>query len=152
MFGDNYRFSVNDGNDYVCYYEMTKEPGECVCPQDTAGDGQNLMNYVLAGMSCAEAQAKYCSSGSGCVGASCGEPCGENCFCVYDNKVVDISGCVKTGKGVAYCRGLLCNGGPYKCKNSAGDRKGMDITGCVGTKMAQGASLNQALDYCDNAV
>lgn len=147
VFGENAKFQVNNGGNYVCNYTMTKESSECVCPQDTPGDGKNLMDHVVnERMSCAEAQAKYCDSGGN------GGECGEACFCVFDNKVVDISACVKTGAGVDTCRAMLCSGGPYKCKNTNGLRTGMDITGCVGTRMAEGESLQAALAYCDEVV
>lgn len=147
VFGENAKFKVNDGGNYVCKYTMTKESSECVCPQDTPGDGKNIMGHVLnEGISCAEAQAKYCDA------PGTDSECGEACFCVFDNKVVDISACIKTGVGADTCKRLLCSGGPYKCKNTNGLRTGMDITGCVGTRMAEGESLQAALAYCDSVV
>ena len=140
-FGEDMKFSVNGGNDYICKYEVTKKPDGCECPPDTKMAGKDLMYQVINDpISCADAQEKYCDSG---------EEKEYDPYC--PDKSTPLTGCLKTGIGKEKCIQLLCTD-TYKCKNTNGLRTGMDITDCVQTKRAQELTVKQALDYCDSVV
>ncbi len=143
-FGENLKFKVNNGSDYICKYEVTKKNDGCVCPQDTEMAGKDLMYHVANDpISCADAQVKYCSSGE--------EKPFDELYCPDVDKPISLTSCLKTGIGYDKCVQLVCTD-EYKCKNTNGLRTGMDITDCVQTKRAQGLTLDQALDYCDSVV
>ena len=145
-FGENSRFKIKSesGNNYVCKYTVSKKNDGCECPQDTEMAGKDLMYYVANDpVSCADAQVKYCSSGE--------EQPFNDLYCPNMDNPIPLTSCLKTGIGYNRCVQLVCTD-EYKCKNTNGLRTGMDITDCVQTRMAQGSTLNQALDYCDSVV
>lgn len=141
-FGENNRFNVTNSGDYVCKYEMSKKNDGCICPQDSKMPGKDLMKHVAEDpISCADAQQKYCDDGP--------EEPYDKLYC--PDMRTPLTSCLKTGIGYQKCVDLVCPGS-YKCKNTNGLRTGMDITDCVQTKLSQGLTVNQALDYCDSVV
>lgn len=158
-FGENNKFNVTANGDYVCSYDLAKKTDSCICPQNTKMAGTNLMYHVTHDpISCADAQTKYCDNGGI---TECSE---EDCpdYCPNMDNPTPLTPCLKTGIGYDACVALVCpngnndgnndGGNKYRCKNTNGLRTGMDITDCVQTKMTQGLSLNQSLDYCDSVV
>lgn len=146
-FGENNKFKVkgNSGDNYVCKYTVSKKNDGCECPQDTNMAGSDLMYYVKNDpISCADAQAKYCSGFTP-------QECKDCYYCPDGSNPVPMAACLKTGVGYAKCVSQVC-GSEYKCKNTNGLRTGMDITDCVQTRIMQGQSVNEALNYCDSVI
>lgn len=153
-FGEDNKFNVTANGDYVCKYDLSKKNDSCICPQDSKMAGKDLMYYVINDpISCSDAQTKYCDNSS--ITECSDDDCPEYCPDMSDP--TPLTPCLKTGLGYDACVALVCpnsnnNGSEYRCKNTNGLRTGMDITDCVQTKLAQGLTLDQALNYCDSVV
>lgn|GEM_PF-4293144 len=144
-FGEGLKFKLNGGSNYVCKYELSKKNDDCVCPQDTNMAGKDLMYYVANDpTSCADAQVKYCKSFE--------EKKYEDLYCPDPGNPILLTPCLKTGIGYAACVTKFCTTDEYRCKDEAGARTGMDMTGCVQTEMVQGATEEEAKAYCDYSV
>lgn len=83
-------------------------------------------------------------------------------YCPNDPSI-NLSACLNN-YDYDYCEKLLCNDNPdnpnnpnnpsgsYTCKNTNGVDGEMDITSCVYVKMAQGLSLDDAINTCDSLI
>ena len=92
------------------------------------------------------------NSRSECIQHFCSSvPTDENPSCYTSSgEKVDLTACVSNGMSESECRQKLCK--KFTCKNTNGVGGKMDITACVQTKVAQGLSLNEAIDACDMVV
>lgn len=175
------RFGDNGGqynpSNYVCNYEVTKTPStNCVCPVGTVHEGKDLSSFIIdKGLTCYEAQQNYCDVERTtcpddasidltscmndydyftCYDKYCKDS-DEDKFCP-NKSGINLSTCLNN-YSYSYCYSLLCEDpniseDGYKCKNTLGVDGEMDITSCVYTKMAQGLSLNDAINECDSLI
>lgn len=154
----------NDISDYVCHYEVKgtgSNDDECVCPAGTMHEGIDLFNTIKNepnGMTCTDAQLKYCDDSS-MTDEDFPQDDKEDKYCPNDMSK-KITACLNNGYTYNYCLDLICYGGnssnnggkldgTYRCKNTNGVSGAMDITSCVYTKVLQGLTVNQAIDECD---
>ena len=143
---------LNDINKkpYICNYEVTETPtDDCLCPEGTKHEGEDLYCMIAdSNTTCVEAQVDYCDDTTITIPEDCDAPL----YCP-NNPTIKLDACVNAGKTYDDCVGLLCYGESYgenyHCKNSNGVEGPMDITSCVHTKQAQGLSLQEAIDECD---
>lgn len=142
----NFGISQNGvASNYVCKQEFKKGSDDCVCPENTLNAGKPLSGFIAnTHDTCADAQTKYCDK-------EVEFPDDADLYCDFPMDNVSIAACVNAGKTVSECKQTMCNG-TYKCKNSNNVGGYMDITSCVQTKMAQGLSQTQAINYCDSVI
>ena len=173
-FGDNGGQYKQDM--YTCNYKVTKTPdSDCLCPVGTKHEGKDLSSFIIdKGLTCYDAQKAFCdyepqacpdgSKQSEMTSCLTNQYPGDYFTC-YDkycrsgdkdkycpNKPeIKLTTCLNN-YSYDYCYDLLCTsnvGSEYKCKNTNGVDGEMDITSCVYTKMAQGMSLDDAINECD---
>lgn len=178
----NIKFGDNGGqytpSNYVCNYEVTKTlPTSCICPVGTKYEGKDLSSIIIdKGITCYEAQQNYCDIERTtcpddpsidltscisdfdyftCYDKYCRSDITKTKYCP-DKPGIELSTCLNN-YSYSYCYNLLCvdpdiSEDGYKCKNTLGVDGEMDITSCVYTKMAQGLSLNDAINECDSLI
>lgn len=134
------------GSDYECVQRFVRNNDKCVCPEDTKNAGKSLACY-LNGLTCAEAQSKYCDDETFIETDDC------NLYCTT-NPSMSLLPCLNSGKTYDECNTEeYCN--PIKCPNSEEiDDPSMDdkFRDCYMIKRAQGISPSEASKYCDKAV
>jgi len=140
-------FGINDNGTstrYVCPVQFTKVSNTtCVCPEGTKMAGKDIIGLIADNkMTCADAQLLYCDSDEDIPH--------EDMYCP-NMPEISIGACVNSGYTKSECISKLCNE-RYTCKNTNGVSGKMDITSCVQTKMMQGLTRQQAIDYCDAVV
>lgn len=173
-FGDNGGQYKQDM--YTCNYKVTKTPdSDCLCPVGTKHEGKDLSSFIIdKGLTCYDAQKAFCdyepqtcpdgSKQSEMTSCLTNEYPGDyfTCYdkyCRSGNKdkycpnkpEIKLTTCLNN-YSYDYCYNLLCTsnvGSEYKCENTNGVDGEMDITSCVYTKIAQGLSLNDAINECD---
>lgn len=178
----NIKFGDNGGqytpSNYVCNYEVTKTlPTSCICPVGTKYEGKDLSSIIIdKGITCYDAQQNYCDIERTtcpddpsidltscisdfdyftCYDKYCRSDITKTKYCP-DKPGIELSTCLNN-YSYSYCYNLLCvdpdiSEDGYKCKNTLGVDGEMDITSCVYTKMAQGLSLNDAINECDSLI
>ena len=136
----------NDGSTstYKCPVQFTKVSNTtCVCPEGTEMAGVDLIGLIANNkMTCSDAQLLYCDKKI--------DVPEEEMYCP-DEPEISIGACVNAGYTKSECISKLCTQ-KYTCKNTNGVGGKMDITSCVQTKMMQGLTEKQAIDYCDSIV
>lgn len=137
-------FTNASGSDYKCPVQFTKVGNiNCVCPEGTKMAGKDLIGLIANNkMTCPDAQLLYCDSDE--------DPPHEDMYCP-NMPDVSIGACVNSGYTKSECIDKICTR-KYTCKNTNGVGGKMDITSCVQTKMMQGLTEQQAIDYCDSVV
>lgn len=140
-------FGINDdgsSSSYVCPVQFTKVSNTtCVCPEGTKMEGMDIIGLIANNkMTCADAQLLYCDS-------NVDRP-HEDMYCP-NMPDVSIGACVNSGYTKSECINKICTR-KYTCKNTNGVDGEMDITSCVQTKIMQGLTEQQAIDYCDSVV
>lgn len=154
--GGTARFKAS--SNYVCHYTVKgtgSNDDECVCPEGTTHAGIDLFDTLKNsnGMTCADAQLKYCNDSSK-TDENFPQDDKNDKYCPNDMSK-KITACLNNGYTYNYCVNLICEGGldsSYHCKNTNGVSGDMDITSCVYTKVLQGFSVSQAIDECDALV
>lgn len=134
------------GSEYKCPVQFTKASNTtCVCPEGTLMEGMDLIGKIKdEGITCADAQLKYCDS-------EFEEEPAPYCDAPYEH--ISLVPCINAGHTAEECKTMpgICN--TYKCQNTNNSAfENMDITSCVQTKIAEGLSIEQAKDYCDKVV
>lgn len=154
MLGDNGHFQAGaEGvsfNDYICHYEVTADYDDCLCPPGTKWEDVDLYQALLdsnGSLTCADAKIKYCNMDNI---PKCEVNCVLDKYCSND-PTIKITACVNSGKSKGECEALLCGLGKFTCDNNT-LRKGMDITSCVQTRIAQGSSQSEAVKYCNATI
>ena len=136
-------FGMGSG-DYRCPVQFTKVSNTtCICPEGTEMEGMDLISLIANNkMTCADAQLLYCDK-------KVDVPY-EDMYCP-NMPDVSIGACVNAGYTKDECIDKICTR-KYTCKNTNGVSGKMDITSCVQTKIMQGLTEQQAIDYCDSVV
>ena len=133
--------------EYTCTYNITSNPPpSCVCPENTAKAGTNLLDYIKNNnMTCSDAQSKYCGTGDDDDDDDDYE-CPEG----TPNAGYSLNGCIGSGGTYASCKDQLC-GEVLKCPESsnATDAMSLQFRDCVSVKINQGKDLNSAKEACN---
>ncbi len=138
--------SCSDAQNKYCDYD-----GACLtCPSGTANEGMVLK---CPNGDCNGAISTMCEKEIISEDDVCDDADGDSKYCPAPNDDINISACISAGMSYSECANKLCNGNKkYTCKNTNGVGGKMDITACVQTKVAQGLSVNEAIDACDMVI
>ena len=138
--------SCSDAQNKYCDYD-----GACLtCPSGTANEGMVLK---CPNGDCNGAISTMCEKEIISEDDVCDDADGDSKYCPAPNDDINISACISAGMSYSECVNKLCNGNKkYTCKNTNGVGGKMDITACVQTKVAQGLSVNEAIDACDMVI
>ena len=145
--------SAVENKEYTCTYNITSNPPPpCVCPENTAKAGTNLLDYIKNNnMTCSDAQSKYCGTGDdddddGDDDDDDDYECPEG----TPNAGYSLNGCIGSGGTYASCKDQLC-GEDLKCPESsnATDAMSLQFRDCVSVKINQGKDLNSAKEACN---
>ena len=149
MNSSNRFLSWPSSGEYICHYEVTTTPTECLCPPGTKNYGADLYQAVLNDrLTCADAKVRYCDADNV---PECRENCVNNKYCPNDH-TIEITGCVNSGESYSSCVSKLCNGtGKFVCPPGT-LLHDMDITNCVQSKISKGYSERNAKNYCEKKV
>lgn len=136
--------------EYTCTYNITSNPPPpCVCPENTAKAGTNLLDYIKNNnMTCSDAQSKYC--GTGDDDDDDDDDDDYECPEGTPNAGYSLNGCIGSGGTYASCKDQLC-GEDLKCPESsnATDAMSLQFRDCVSVKINQGKDLNSAKEACN---
>lgn len=150
--GHNGRFSsLANTKDYTCKYNVANTINGCQCPEGTTNAGKDLYckikdaNDKGFNYTCSDGQVLWCNSNDF---KNTDQYCG-NTYCPND-PTINISSCVLSGQSYSWCVSKLCKG-KYECPSNTPNAH-MDITPCVQTKVAQGYSLQGAIEVCEKVV
>lgn len=139
--------------EYTCTYNITSNPPpSCVCPENTAKAGTNLLDYIKNNnMTCSDAQSKYCGTGDDDDDDD-GDDDDDDYECPEGtpNAGYSLNGCIGSGGTYASCKDQLC-GEVLKCPESsnATDAMSLQFRDCVSVKINQGKDLNSAKEACN---
>ena len=140
--------------EYTCTYNITSNPPpSCVCPENTAKAGTNLLDYIKNNnMTCSDAQSKYCGTGDDDDDDDDGDDDDDDYECPEGtpNAGYSLNGCIGSGGTYASCKDQLC-GEVLKCPESsnATDAMSLQFRDCVSVKINQGKDLNSAKEACN---
>lgn len=146
--------NFGNGANYVCVQKFTKDSPDCVCPNDSDMAGKDLTGFIANNNeTCADAQSKYCSSGSP---DSPDSPDTKDYYCDKPMDNISILPCVNAGGTIEHCKATYCPiMDDIKCPNTYGvndDSMDVRLRACVQTKMEQGLSKSQAIAICEPLV
>lgn len=140
--------------EYTCTYNITSNPPpSCVCPENTAKAGTNLLDYIKNNnMTCSDAQSKYCGTGDDDDDDDGDDDDDDDYECPEGtpNAGYSLNGCIGSGGTYASCKDQLC-GEDLKCPESsnATDAMSLQFRDCVSVKINQGKDLNSAKEACN---
>lgn len=147
--------SAVENKEYTCTYNITSNPPPpCVCPENTAKAGTNLLDYIKNNnMTCSDAQSKYCGTGDDDDDDGDDDDDDDDdyeCPEGTPNAGYSLNGCIGSGGTYASCKDQLC-GEDLKCPESsnATDAMSLQFRDCVSVKINQGKDLNSAKEACN---